>query len=170
LELLRHKEDDVSEIVHLYLKAQGREVKGDRLSCGPPVATIIGNIAGKALHVTMRLSQVGPAPPAGAYDIHPPVNDPIYGLIALMTPSTSSPGAAVTHTTKMEGGGMTATEKVFRPQASFFIKQGGMTSTGQVFVLSSRPILGQNSLVISHGFADLMDALTAAGGASVALS
>jgi hypothetical protein len=37
-------------------------------------------------------------------------------------------------------------------------------------VLSSRPILGQNSLVVMIGHADLMDALQAAGGASVTVS
>ncbi len=148
-------------------------------------ATISGNVGGKALHVTMRLLQTGP--PAGNYDIHPPVNDPIYGLVALMTPSTFSPGGAASHASKIEsGGGMAEAYKAFSsPQAAIFIKveggmalygkvfpktQGGMASTGQVFVLSSRPILGQNSLVVSHGFADLMDALQAAGGASVALS
>ena len=43
-------------------------------------------------------------------------------------------------------------------------------AAGQVFVLSNRPIAGQNSLVVSSGYADLMDALRAAGGASVTVS
>jgi hypothetical protein len=34
-------------------------------------------------------------------------------------------------------------------------------------VLSDRPVLGRNSIVVSSGFADLMDALQTSGGARV---
>jgi len=43
-------------------------------------------------------------------------------------------------------------------------------SADNTFVLSARTIPGRNSIVVSSGFADLMDALQAAGGTTVTVS
>ena len=180
--------------------------------------TITGNLAGKLMHFSARPGQGGVQPPPGNYDIHPPVNDPIYGLVALMTPSgrpnavqalalrgfkmdapnalKEAPSAmkeapsgmkeapalgfqkvtptmqgcftpaikyCMTPNTNMVDGGRFAT-------AMIGIKDAQSTPSSPVFVLSSRPILGQNSLVIMSGHADLMDALLATGGASVTVA
>jgi hypothetical protein len=70
-------------------------------------------------------------------------------------------------------------EKVFeKPLATavsdkFFQKPGTSPPTapgGQVFVLSDRPVLGRNCVVVSSGFADLMDALQTSGGARVRMA
>jgi hypothetical protein len=171
--------------------------------------TITGNLAGKLIHFAARPGRAGGQPPPGNYDIHPPVNDPIYGLIALMTPSGSqnlpnaehfakgkySPsvikGTPVSQfqkvepamkncvapafkycyspkTTLADGGRFAAARKMVDLASGG--KEGKDPFGSQVFVLSSRPILGQNSLVIMTGHADLMDALQAAGGASVTVA
>jgi hypothetical protein len=122
--------------------------------------TINGNIGNKNMHIVVRPAQAGKGPATGNYIINPPVNDPIYGMVAMMTPSTSptqSPNVAIkTHLTA--------------PTAYKHSTTAPTAAAGQVFVLSSRPIAGQNSLVVSSGYADLMDALRAAGGASVTVS
>jgi hypothetical protein len=162
--------------------------------------TITGNLAGKLIHFSARPGRAGGQPPPGNYDIHPPVNDPIYGLVALMTPS-GGPNAGQAFTAKVFK--VFATKEKETPVSMFQkvepamknclapafkycyspktnLADGGRFASGakeakdpsssQVFVLSSRPILGQNSLVVMIGHADLMDALQAAGGASVTVS
>jgi hypothetical protein len=124
--------------------------------------TINGNIGNKNIRIVVRPAQAGRGPTAGNYIINPPVNDPIYGMVAMMTPSTSSaqsPGA--TNMLKW---------KLTSPTAIKTVTTAPKGTAEQVFVLSSRPIPGQNSLVVSSGYADLMDALRAAGGASVTAS
>jgi hypothetical protein len=165
--------------------------------------TITGNLAGKLIHFSARPGRAGGQPPPGEYDIHRPVNDPIYGWLALMTPSA---GLNAGQALALRGFKSFATKEKETPVSMFqkvepamknclapAIKQcyspktnladGGRFASGrltfkdtkdpsssQVFVLSSRPILGQNSLVVMIGHADLMDALQAAGGASVTVS
>jgi hypothetical protein len=148
--------------------------------------TFIGNIGGKALHFTARPAQSGAHPPPGNYRIHRPINDPIYGMVARMTPASDAldplhfqmtapafkdQGAPAYDWIRAGTGMNTLAEKPMgdRPSAlkPWASRPSAMQPTGFVFVLSSRPILGQNSLVIMVGFADLMDALTAEGGATV---
>jgi hypothetical protein len=50
------------------------------------------------------------------------------------------------------------------------IDAGALQQPGGVIVLSSRPIPGRNSLVISTGLSDFMDALHSAGGAVIAIT
>jgi hypothetical protein len=168
------------------------------------VGTITGNLAGKLIHFSARPGQGGGQPPPGNYDIHPPVNDPIYGMVALMTPS-GGPNAGQAFTAKVFK--LFATKEKETPASMFhkvepamknclapafkycFAPKTNMADGGRfasvswrtmkdtksalsspVFVLSSKPILGQNSLIVMVGHADLMDALQAAGGASVTVS
>jgi hypothetical protein len=149
----------------------------------------MGNIGGKELHFTARPAKNGAHPPPGHYQIHPPTNDPIYGMVALMTPlGPQVPSGAkefnadkfMPSHAKFAPVGVKDSPVAgkFAPPAYDWIKAGkGKGAVGvkerpgtlanHTFVLSSRPILGQNSLVVMVGFADLMDALQAAGGASV---
>jgi hypothetical protein len=160
--------------------------------------TITGNLAGKLIHFSARPGPAGGQPPPGNYDIHPPVNDPIYGMVALMTPSGGLKARHITGKLKiftrpekdvpvsmfqkvepaMKNCVAPAMKYCYSPKTN--MADGGRFASGaneakdpsssQVFVLSSRPILGQNSLVVMIGHADLMDALQAAGGASVTVS
>jgi hypothetical protein len=164
--------------------------------------TITGNLAGKLIHFSARPGHAGGQPPPGNYDIHPPVNDPIYGMVALMTPSaglTAGPAlvgrndkwsaareketpASVFHKVEpaMKVCVAPAIKYCFAPKTN--MADGGRFASAwwttkdikgtapPVFVISSRPIMGQNSLVVMIGHADFMDALQAVGGASVTVS
>lgn len=188
--------------------------------------TIAGNLGGKFLHCTMRPAQGGALPPAGEYEILPPVIDPIYGRLALMTPVGGSGGIlAQKHPDKLFNLAAVSDKRFYPPavsdkvyqkpdaalpalsgkvfpkmsgklspaaSASFFLKPDAAkfgekplatavsdkffqkpdasppsAAGGQVFVLSDRPVLGRNCIVVSSGFADLMDGLQTSGGARV---
>jgi hypothetical protein len=126
---------------------------------------ITGMIGGKALHLSVRPAQPGSHPPPGNYVIHPPVNDPIYGMVALMT--ASSPGGGSLNETRPN---TVATAHGWNLAVAMGWNQAPAGTRNQAFVLSSRPILGQKSLVVTLGFADLMDALQGSGGAAVTVS
>jgi hypothetical protein len=137
--------------------------------------TISGSLAGKFLQCTMRPPQGGTLPPAGDYAILAPMNDPIYGRVALMVPVGGS-GAVDVGLTLQKC--LVAIKLTFKPDAgpspvAFGVaKKPGGTAAGdvsQVFVLSDKPVLGRNCIVVSSGFADLMDGLQTAGGARVTL-
>jgi hypothetical protein len=171
--------------------------------------TITGNLAGKLINFSARPGRAGGQPPPGEYDIHPPVNDPVYGWVALMTPSGNlgsdlnkhkvspsfmkvSPSFLKEAPSGMKDVPALGFQKVepaakicFAPAIKYCyspktnVADGGRFASGvkgtpgtarTVFVLSSRPILGQNSLVVMLGHADLMDALQSAGGATVTVS
>jgi len=135
---------------------------------------IAGNLGGKALCCSMRPAQGGTLPPAGDYQILAPMNDPVYGRVALMAPVGGSGAVDVGLTLQKclvavgaaSGAGwdfsVTVNKKGFKLDAT----PAGATS-GQCFVLSNQPVLGRNCIVVSSGFADLMDGLQAAGGARV---
>ena len=186
---------------------------------------INGYLGNKHIHIVVRPAQVGNGPAAGHYIIHPPVNDPIFGMIANMTPQSAVSITKVVDKTSplfkikspsygVEKANMVKGWWPFDPPNMLKIKlpsygadqanmvKGGLPSYGLdpayvgkgegssyglnpaymvkgwspsyggdgSFVLSSRPIAGKNTLVISLGYADLMDALRAAGGASVTVS
>jgi hypothetical protein len=75
---------------------------------------------------------------------------------------------------KPDAGGTAISEKLFvKPDYTTKAKKfdsGDIRQTGQVFVLSNKPVLGRNCIVISSGFADLMDGLQTAGGARVTVA
>lgn len=145
--------------------------------------TLIAHIGGRTFHLMI---QPRGAPPPGNYDIHPPVQDPVYGMLALMLPAA---GPAAPHGEKdwkywtyqpaMHANapaalspyqpvklGSPAYAKMVSPAAG--LSRPESPSQGpQVFVISDRPIPGRNAVVISSGFADLMDALRASGGATI---
>jgi hypothetical protein len=159
--------------------------------------TIVGSLGGRFLHCTMRPAQGGALPPAGDYAILPPVSDPIYGRLALMAPVGGSGAVDVRWklvvnpsavsgklvdkplTTAVSGKvfekpdarrtaiGQKLFEKPIDFQKADPIHSAG---GGQVFVLSDRPVLGRNCIVVSSGFADLMDGLQKAGGARVTVA
>lgn len=135
--------------------------------------TVTGFIANKAISFKTQPATTGSKPPAGNYVIHPPVNDPIYGLVALMTPvGSSGSGNAMGKVyispilTETKINTELAVAKLAGPA---FIKTGPLKPK-VVFVLTSRPISGQNSLVVTSGFADLLDALQTAGGTTVTVA
>lgn len=144
--------------------------------------TIAGNLAGKPLYCTLRPPQGGSLPPAGDYGILPPMDDPIYGRVALMAPFGGS-GAILTQLT-MQKCMVTAMPtasgayEFFKPDAMAvsnkkFSKPDAPSSGvagGPCFVISNQPVLGRNCIIVSAGFADLMDGLQAAGGARVTVA
>jgi hypothetical protein len=135
---------------------------------------IAGNLGGKPVHCMMRPAQGGALPPAGDYEILPPVSDPIYGRLALMAPAGQL-AAIEWNWTTAPAGGLAASEKYLKDAAKFWEKPLGeqkpdSAGGGGVFVLSDRPVLGRNCIVVSSGFADLMDALQTSGGARVTVA
>jgi hypothetical protein len=126
--------------------------------------TIMGSLGAKFLHCTMRPAQGGVLPPPGEYQIVAPVSDPIYGRLALMTPAGGSAPIPGKFTEKPLTG-----KSWEKPDSGKFSEKYDSIHSaggGQVFVLSDRPVLGRNCIVVSSGFADLMDALLTSGGAT----
>ena len=132
---------------------------------------IAGSLGGKSLYCTLRPSRGGTLPPAGEYEISPSVSDPIYGRLALMTPSESSPAASPTGIRKSGElkdkwddwlasafGSLNATIKFWRP------------GDGPVYVISGQAIPGRSTIIVTAGLSDLMDGLQAEGGARVTLA
>ena len=138
---------------------------------------ITGNLAGKPIHCVVRMSQGTGSPARGDYVIPPPVSDPIYGQTAMMIDlKPGSPGVAQGLHFKVPGLGSSA--GIFKAPGSASSAGGGAMETGggagaavpltkQVLVLSDKPIAGRNCLIISIGFADLMEGLQTTGGASL---
>ena len=146
---------------------------------------ISGSLAGQLLSCLVS-ALPGSMPPAGVYQIQPPVEDLVFGQVAVMTMVGRSDGGGATSAEVMRRlpGGASASYE-FNPQGGVsaslfdkFVPQGGVSASifekmvpqgsgGSAFVLSSRPIPGRNCLVIQSNFADLMDTLQKAGGATV---
>ena len=143
---------------------------------------ISGMLAGKPLNCLVNPSQ-GSAP-AGVYQIQPPIDDVVFGQLAVMTPAGGPAGSiGESHAyVKWDGGasapsykpwgdrsGVANKEYVGASASSFdkAIKMVGPVGGAASFVLSSRPIPGRNCLVINSNFDDLMDALKSTGGATV---
>lgn len=171
-------------------------VVGARLMFQAGSRTITGSLGGRFLHCTMRPPQGGALPPAGDYEILPPVSDPVYGRLAVMAPvggSFNPPAAgcrsypAVTQKLFFKPDAAKFWEKPLATAVSGKVFQKPLATAvsdrriafkpdqtpgaagAQVFVLSDRPVLGRNSIVVGSGFADLMDALQTAGGARVTM-
>jgi hypothetical protein len=142
-------------------------IVGARLMFQVGSRTITGNLSGKFLHCTVRPAQGGALPPAGDYEILPPVSDPIYGRLAVMAPAGGL-GATkdVDKSTPAVRGKLIVKPYAAPPVVAMKFETPG-AGGGPVFVLSDRPVLGRNCIVVGSGFADLMDALQTAGGARV---
>jgi hypothetical protein len=150
---------------------------------------ISGMLAGKPLNCLVNPSLPGSAPLAGVYQIQPPLEDVVFGQMAVMTLVGRSDGGGAQPTYKPWGKlekytpgfdpSWAMNKKYVGASASLFDKMvpGGVSSSlfekfvpgggSTSYVLSSRPIPGQNCLVVGSGFADLMDALQKSGGAIV---
>jgi hypothetical protein len=50
--------------------------------------TLSGNLMGTPVYGMTRSAFGGTSPPAGLYDISPPVGDPMFGMYAILTPVT----------------------------------------------------------------------------------
>ena len=169
----------MAETVHLY-------------NVGPPVATrlrfqvasrtITGNLGPNFFHCMMWPAQGGTLPPAGDYEIVPQASQPAYGWgrFALMTAVAGDYAGKGTHIP--EKGTHIPEKGTHIPERSRFdftakqkpdgskqkpdgIRQKPDGTAAGDFVLSDRPVWGQNCIVVSFGFDGLMDALQTAGGA-----
>lgn len=142
---------------------------------------IIGLIWGKTVHCLVRPGQPGTLPPAGEYRVGAPVNDLIYGPVAVMAPANGPivPGADVAEerTRRLPGPG--AVNTLFNPTGGrVFNTPGGITqmtkqempSGSAAFVLTTRSIPGRNCLVVTSASSDLFAAIGAAGGAVITVS
>ena len=206
---------------------------------------VTGLVGGKLLNCMVNPPLAGSAAVAGVYVVQPPIVDPVFGLMAVVTPVSGAGGGSgikdyggnqvIKFWDKTSGGGAMAGkffgkvvpgggamdgkffgkvvpgggamdgkfwdksslgggDQVFKfwdktsgagaMTGKFWYKDslgsgamsgkfwdksslgGGSTS----FVLSSAQIPGRNCLVVHSNFSDLMDALTAAGGATVRFS
>jgi hypothetical protein len=179
---------------------------------------VTGLVGGKLLNCMVNPPLAGTAAVGGVYVIQPPLVDPVFGLIAVMTKffgagggsseikdytgnqvfkfwdKSSLGGGAMDGKFfgKFAPGGGAMTGKFWDKSSlgggamtgKFWDKSslGGGAMTGKFwdksslgggsasFVLSSAQIPGRNCLVVHSNFSDLMDALTAAGGATVRFS
>jgi hypothetical protein len=119
---------------------------------------ISGNVAGKTLHCVIRAGGALPLP--GTYQIMAPLSDPVYGKYAFLVPMAGQIG-------------MPALDGASKGAAYLSLKfNAGVTAKADSarFVLTAQPMIGRNSLVIAQGFADLIAALEAAGGAYVTIA
>ena len=104
-------------------------------------------VGGKSLHVMVR---PGAPPPPGNYEIHPPVNDPIYGMVALMVP-TGGPIAPVSEKWHPGAYSCAPAGKIGAPQYQT-IKMGAPTMVHSVLGKEcvESPSQGPQVFVISH--------------------
>jgi hypothetical protein len=114
-----------------------------------------GSLAGKPLNCSINASLPGSVPVAGLYQIQRPMEDAVWGLVAIMTPANQAAGA------------VSLAVATVGASASLFDKLVPSGSGPASFILSSRSIPGRNCLIVRNNFADLMDALKSAGGATV---
>jgi hypothetical protein len=125
-----------------------------------------GNLMGTPVYGMTRSAFGGTPPPAGIYDISPPVGDPMFGMYAILTPVTG--GAPGGGSSSVAGFG-----KFFHKPDDVFPKlqiPKGPGSPSQMLVLSDRVIPGRNCIIVSLGFADMMNALQSAGGGRITIA
>ena len=123
-----------------------------------PGGVITGRLTGNSVAFTARMAHPGTELPAGNYIIHEPVNDPVYGMIAHVTTESAKLGSAAGNP-----------EHHHHFHHHHFGIASQVSPTTGAFLLSDRPIPGQNSIVVTLGFADLMDALQNGGEVSVSV-
>lgn len=137
---------------------------------------MVGTLAGKPLFCFLRATQ-GSALPAGEYIVRGPVEDPIYGPVAILVSKGSHSGGTVAiewtyraHDWIQQPPAGAAAADAWSPAMAgtatgyFQCAPGG---SGGAFLVSGRSIPGQNCLVVTSGLSELMDALKAAGSASI---
>jgi hypothetical protein len=132
--------------------------------------TLSGNLMGTPVYGMTRSALGGASPPAGLYNISPPVSDPMFGVYAVLTPVTGG-------SSSLASTGKHFDRKLFDPvnfdHKHFFPKlqiPKGPGTLSQVLVLSDRVIPGRNCIVMSLGFADMMSALQSAGGGQITIA
>ena len=156
-------------------------------------SAISGTLAGMNLHCVAHATYGAPALVPGEYDVFGPIDDPIYGRFALLQPAATPGGPAATYKETSAQKWMRPSPAAYKevlaqkatvaPSASYkqTVAQKCLAvpsfswkcmpsrgDTGAV-VLTDRQISGRNCIVVTIGFADLMDALLSAGGARITL-
>jgi hypothetical protein len=143
---------------------------------------IRGSVAGKMVNCTVRSSPAGLTLPAGQYLLRPAADNPVYGLVMSIEPmrpggqelsSWKTTPTALKMTPaglKMDPAGlkMAPASKVEPPAAKFDSPAAGFQRSGAI-VISDRPIAG-NSLVVTSGFGDLVEAVQRAGGVTLIIT
>lgn len=145
---------------------------------------ITGFIDRKIVNCLVRPTQPGKIPGPGEYLIGAPVNDLIYGPVAMMVRAGAGvdPGVVQECVRRLPAGGAANTlfnptggrmaagiaemTKQEMPGTVALIQGSAPVPGGAVFVLASRPIAGQNCLLaaVSSG---LFEAIAAGGGAVI---
>ena len=129
---------------------------------------MVGTLAGKPLFCFVQVKP-GSVPPAGKYIVRGPIDDPVYGRVAILT-SASGTGAGQPISawfTRPPAGAAVSYDMEAPGAAAFncFMPAGA----GGAFVLSGRAIPGANCLVVTSGLAEMMDALKLAGSAEITI-
>ncbi|HXN47044.1 MAG TPA: hypothetical protein VN893_10420 [Bryobacteraceae bacterium] len=150
--------------------------------------SMIGTLAGKSVLCFVQATQ-GSEPPAGKYIVRGPIDDPVYGRVAILTmANVAGAGQAVTGWFTRPPAGATVSYDMQSPAVYQWIQQPPAGATafncfmpsgavgmddwtasgrGGAFLLSGRAIPGANCLVVTSGLNELMDALKLAGSAEI---
>jgi hypothetical protein len=132
--------------------------------------TITGNLGGKSIHCVVRMSQGTGSPMPGEYTVRPPTSDPLFGRTALVIPSkfANDIGPRVLSAKLMGPASSPVNTPGARVSWDWIKMPSGAPQAGvQMLVLSDKPIAGRNCLIVSQGFADLLQGLDASGGATL---
>ena len=143
--------------------------------------SITGVLAGVPLQVFVNPTQPGCVPAAGDYHIEAPVNDPVFGPIAVLVPKNQpgqSTGLAAAVVRRLPLGTAEAVATIARKQTvsplsrsiASMTKQERPGSSGSTFVISGSVIPGMNCLQVTLGFAALISGLQQTGGAEITIS
>jgi hypothetical protein len=159
--------------------------------------TIVGDVMGRPVAGMTRSPYGGASPAAGLYSVSPPVSDPVFGMYAVLTPATGpspdgsaqaairhrvgaadyysikgriAPLQAATLAASPAGSAAWSGDVLKMVAASKMEMQAQSQGSGQVYVLSDRPIPGRDCIIVSFGFADMMSALNAAGGGQITIT
>jgi hypothetical protein len=149
-------------------------------------STIRGFVAGKMVNCAVRSSPAGLTLPAGQYLLRPAADNPVYGLVMSIEPMR--PGGQGPASVKLTPAGLKVTPAAVKmtpaavkmaPAAVKMTPAGlKMAPASKVdspaawvqqpgaIVISGRAIAG-NSLVVTLGFGDLVDAVQRAGGVAL---
>lgn len=140
---------------------------------------MIGTLAGKSVVCFVRAKQ-GSEPPAGKYFVRGPLDDPVYGRVAILTSAsgtgagqpistwyTQPPPGATAFNCFMPSGAAVSDDWEATGPLSMYDWIRTPAAGGGALVLSGRVIPGANCLVVTSGLTELMDALKLAGSAEI---